>query len=150
LAGVVCQQNGDLIKAEGIARESLRIKNLIYDSNHCTVDLSCNLLARILSAQGKFGDETRGLYERSLAISIRNEGPDGLNVAIGNYSTSKFNERLVVKQSTFDAKRSHLLLAKSRFFEAQRIYSKIYGPTHTNTVDAASRLNVIIRILSRP
>jgi tetratricopeptide (TPR) repeat protein len=143
LANVIYQQKGDLIKAEELARESLRIRTLIYDSNHSTVDLSCGLLASILSVQGKLGDETRGLYERSLAISIRNEGPDGFNAATGNYNIGEYYQELAIKQSTVDAMRTHLTIAKSHFVEAQRISSKIYGPTHPNTVDAASRLTVL-------
>jgi hypothetical protein len=149
LANVIYRQKEDLIKAEELARESLRIRTLIYDSNHSRVDFSCNLLARILDAQGKLGDETRGLYDRSLAISIKNAGPDGLNVATGNYNIGLFYEKLAVEQSTVDAMRTHLTIAKSHFVEAQRIWSKIYGPTHSNTVDASSRLNVVKSVLSQ-
>jgi tetratricopeptide (TPR) repeat protein len=149
LANVIYRQKGDLIKAEELARESLRIRTLIYDSNDNTVDLSCGLLASILSVQGKLGDETRGLYERSLALSIRNEGPDGLDVATGNYNVGKFYEKLAIKQSTVDATQMYLLLAKSHFTDAQRILLKIHGPTHPNTVDASSRLTDILRQLSQ-
>jgi tetratricopeptide (TPR) repeat protein len=149
LANVIHRQKGDLIKAEELARESLRIRTLIYDSNYSIIDLNCGLLARILGAQGKLGDETRGLYERSLAISIRNAGPDGENVANKNYNIGSFYEKLATKQSTVDAVRTHLTIAKSHFVEAQRIYSKIYGPTHPNTVDVSSLLTVITRTLSQ-
>jgi tetratricopeptide (TPR) repeat protein len=142
LANVIYRQEGDLIKAEELARESLRIRTLI--NNYSIVISSCDLLARILSAQGKLGDETKGLYERSLAISIRNEGPDGLNVAIGNINFGQFYCELARKQSTVDAAQTYLILAKSHHEEAQRINSKIYGPTHPNTVDAASRLTDIL------
>jgi hypothetical protein len=107
LANVIDRQDGDLIKAEELARESLQIRPLIDDRNHR--HLSCDLLARILSAQGKLGDETRGLCERSLPISIRNEGPDGLN---GNYYIDELHKKLAVKQSTVDAFRTNLILAK--------------------------------------
>jgi hypothetical protein len=101
LANVIFRQKGDLlINAEELARESLRIRTLIYDSNHSTEDVSCDLLARILSTQGKLGDETRGLFERSLAISIRNKGPDGVNAAAGNYSIGQFYQKLARQQST--------------------------------------------------
>jgi hypothetical protein len=92
LANVIHEQNGDLIKAEELARESLRIRTLVYGNNHNNdyFSVSCDLLAGILSAQGKFGDETRGLYERSLAITIRNQGPDGLHTAIGNFNIGAF------------------------------------------------------------
>jgi tetratricopeptide (TPR) repeat protein len=149
LANVIFKQNGDLIKAEELARESLRIRILINDRSNNRVELSCNLLARILSEQGNLGDETRGLYERSLAISIRKEGPDGLNAASGNFNIGLFYEQLASKQSTADAMRTHLPIAKSHYIEAQRIYSKVHGPTHPNSVHNASRLNIVIRILSQ-
>ena len=84
LALVIYRQKGDSIKAEELARESLRIRSLINDCNHHRVGRTCNFLASILMAQGQLGDETRGLYERFLSISIRNEGPDGPNTASGN------------------------------------------------------------------
>jgi hypothetical protein len=34
--------------------------------------------------QGNYGDETKELHERSLAIFIRNEGLDGVNTEGGN------------------------------------------------------------------
>jgi hypothetical protein len=149
LANVLHRQDRDLMKAEELARESLRIRTLIHDSNYNTVDLSCNLLARILSAQGKLGDETRRLYERSLAICIRNKGPDGLNAANGNFYIGDLHNKLARNQSTLSAMRIHLLLAKFHFIEAQRIWSKIYGPTHPNTVGISSGLNVVLRQLSQ-
>jgi hypothetical protein len=43
--------------------------------------LSCILVARILDSQGKADSETKEMYERSLAILVRNEGPNGANTA---------------------------------------------------------------------
>ncbi len=43
LAYVIFQQNGDLIKAEELARESLRIRTLKYGSDHLSVGRSCSL-----------------------------------------------------------------------------------------------------------
>jgi hypothetical protein len=43
LADVIYKQKGDLIKAEELIRESLRIGSLIYDSNHQRVGRSCVL-----------------------------------------------------------------------------------------------------------
>jgi hypothetical protein len=138
-----------LLKAEEIARESLRIRTLINDSKNNAVELSCDLLARILSAQGKLADETKGLYERSLAISIRKIGPDGEYAAFGNKNIGEFHQKLARNQSTVDAKRTHLLLVKSHHEEAQRIYSKIHGLTHPSTVDAASRMTSTLIALSQ-
>jgi flagellar hook assembly protein FlgD len=47
LADVIYRQKGDLIKAEELARESLRIRTLIYGSNCQKVSLCCDLLAGI-------------------------------------------------------------------------------------------------------
>jgi hypothetical protein len=58
---MIYRQKGDLIKAEKLAREFLRIRTPISDSK-----TSFDLLVRILSTQGKLGNETRELYERSL------------------------------------------------------------------------------------
>jgi hypothetical protein len=97
LSDVIFQQNGDLIKAEELARESLRIRSLINDSNNQSVGRNCNHLAAIMRAQEKYGDETKGLYERFLAISIRNTGPDGQSTAIGNCSLGIFHYQLALK-----------------------------------------------------
>jgi hypothetical protein len=149
LANMIFKQKGDLIEAEGLARETFRIRSLICGSDDALLGGSIDLLARILNAQGKQGDETRGLYERSLAIFVRNEGPDGFNAATGNGMIGKLYQKLAVKQSTVDAMRTHLILAKSHFVEAQRIWSKIHGPTHRNTINASSQLTSILRQLSQ-
>jgi hypothetical protein len=83
LANVIYRQDGNLMEAEELAREYLRITSLTNDNKDHRVGRACNLLANILSRQDQLGDETRGLYERCLAISIRNEGPDGSNTASG-------------------------------------------------------------------
>jgi hypothetical protein len=105
-------------------------------------------LAAILRAQGKYGDETRGLYERLLAIFIRNNGPDGQNSAIGNYSLGLFHYQLALKQNTVTLQQTQLLLAKSNIEEALRIYSKLHGPNHQVTINAASQLALISSELS--
>jgi hypothetical protein len=53
LADVIYRQEGDLIKAEEVARGSLRITSLINDSNQQDVGRTCNLLASILRGQDK-------------------------------------------------------------------------------------------------
>jgi tetratricopeptide (TPR) repeat protein len=149
LANVIYQQKGDLIKAEELARESLRIRSLIFDSNAQIVGNSCSFLANILSRQSKLGDETRRMYEHDLAISTRNQGPDGSNTAVANYNLGLFHRQLLHEQATFELKLTQLLLAKSHFKEALRIRSKIHGPTHPETVFAASNLADVTSVLSR-
>jgi tetratricopeptide (TPR) repeat protein len=149
LADVIFRQNGDLIIAEELARESLRIRSLINDSNYHSVGCSCNLLATVLNIQGKLGDETRGLYERFLAIFIRNEGPDEQASAIGNYSLGMFHYQLSCEQATVDSQQTLLLSAKFYFEESIRIYSKTYGPTHPDALNAASLLTTVSSELSQ-
>jgi hypothetical protein len=130
LADVIYRQEGDLIKAEELARESLRITSLIYDSNHNRVGGTCSLLASILRRQDKLGDKTRGLYERCLSISILTFGPDGSNTTAANSNLGLFYHQLAGKQAKLDLEQKQLLLAKAYYKESYRIKSKIYG--HTN------------------
>jgi tetratricopeptide (TPR) repeat protein len=139
LADVINQQLGDLVKAEELARESLRILSLINDINHYRVGRTCNLLANILRMQGQLGDETRGLYEHYLANSIQNGGPDGLTTASGNFNLGLVYHQRANIENSIDSKQTQLLLANSHFEEALRIYSKTFGPTHAETVKAVSQ-----------
>jgi hypothetical protein len=70
LPNVIRVQKGDLLKAEELGRKSLRIRTLIFGDNDHTVGMCCNLIACILQARNKLGDDTRAFYERSLAICI--------------------------------------------------------------------------------
>jgi hypothetical protein len=149
LADVIYQQGGNLTKAEELARESLQICSLINDSNHHTVGKACNLLAGILRRQGKLGDETRRLCERYLAISIRNDGPDGSNTAAGNNNLGRYYHQLAGKQATIDLKQKQLLLAKDYYKESHRINLKMYGHTNPRTIMTASELAGILNDLSR-
>jgi tetratricopeptide (TPR) repeat protein len=141
------QDDGDLFKAEGLARESLRISTQLYCSHG--LGLSCLLLARLLTKQKKFGDETKELFERSLAIFIRIEGPDGINTAGANIEIGRFHYNFAMVPSTISAKRAQLKLAKLYSEEAIRIESKVHNPTHPNSIIAASLLSDVLRELSK-
>jgi hypothetical protein len=149
LADVMCRQDdGDLIKGEKLARESLRIRTRLHGSNHHSIGRSCTLLARILMNQGKLGDETKELFERSLAIYVVNEGLDGPNTAVAKLVISQFYYQHAMTQSTISIKRTQLVLAKSYAEEAVRIVTKIHNPTNPSSVSAASLLSDILRELS--
>jgi tetratricopeptide (TPR) repeat protein len=72
LGSVISQQRGDLVKAEKLVRESLRIRSLLYDTHNRFVGLSMSSLAGILSDQRNLGSETKELYERALVNTIQN------------------------------------------------------------------------------
>jgi hypothetical protein len=146
---ILIQDDRDLIKAEKLARESLHITTQLHGPDHDRVGISNMLLGRILKKQGKFGDETKEVLERALAIYIRNEGPDGANTATATVNIGQFYHGLAIKQSTVGTKRTQLLLAKSCFEEATRIETKIHSPTHPNRVGVASLLSDVLRELSR-
>jgi hypothetical protein len=106
------------------------------------------LLAKILYQQGKVGDRTKELLERSLSIFIRNEGPDGMNTAVVSIYMGHFYYRLAMRQSTVHTKRTQLILAKSYSQEAARIETKIHSPTHPTRVESASLLSKVLNELS--
>jgi hypothetical protein len=106
-------------------------------------------LASILRGQDQVGDETRGLYERCLSISIRNGGPDGANTAASNRNLGLFYCQLAGKQATVDLTQTQLLLAKDYYKESFRIKSKTYGHTNPGTVNTASELAAVSNELSR-
>jgi hypothetical protein len=90
LGDVISRQKGDYVKAEMLTRESLRIRSHLYDAYDQLVAMSIGLLANILSARGNLGNETQELYERSLVITIRNYGSDGISTAVSNNNLGIF------------------------------------------------------------
>jgi hypothetical protein len=146
---VIYLQKGDLLKAKELAREALRIRSLIYSNADFRTGGSCDLLARILQSQSKFEDETKKLFESSVAIFIRREGSDGLNTATSNINFGKYYLQLAKRQPTVDTKRKLFLISISHIEEGSRNETKIHGPTHPTTVDVASLLSAIKRELSR-
>jgi hypothetical protein len=148
LANVINQQEGDLVKAEMLARESLRIRTRVYSNDHVNVGLTCNLLADILMSQGNLGDETMELFERSLANDTKHYGPDGRNTAISNVNLSNFYHKLADEQQIARRKVEYLSLSKSKFEEVVRIYTKIFGPDNPKTINASLALSIISLKLS--
>jgi tetratricopeptide (TPR) repeat protein len=147
LANVINKQEGDSVKAEMLARESLRIRTCVYGNDH--IGLSCGLLARILMSQDNLGNETMELFERSLANDTKVFGPDGINTATSNFNLGAFYHRLADKQQNAQKRIEYLRLSKSIFKEALRLYSKIFGPNNPQTIEASSTLCIISRELSK-
>jgi tetratricopeptide (TPR) repeat protein len=148
LGHVILQQKGDLVKAEKLLRESLRIRTRLYDGDHAHVGLSAGLLANILQAQSKLGIETKKLYERCVAISIKNFGSDGFNTAASNSNLGIYYHLQAEASLSAGIRKEHLSLSFSKFNEALRIYTKLFGPDHPNTVKASSQLSIVTLKLS--
>jgi tetratricopeptide (TPR) repeat protein len=142
------QQQGDLVKAEMLVRESLRIRARIFHNDDSHVGMSTGLLANILHSQGNLCNETKELYERSLAIDIKNEGLEGVNTAAANGRLGIFYHQLAKSQQNGKTRKEHLLLSRSKCKEALRIYTKIFGPDDPRTIIASSDLSMISRELS--
>jgi tetratricopeptide (TPR) repeat protein len=149
LADVIQEQHGDLTRAEELAREALRIRAQILGPGSDMVGLSCCLLAKILFMQRKLGDETKELFERSLELRVRNEGPDGMNVALASFAIGEYHHQLARMQSNLGAQRTQLRLAKSCYQESHRIQAKLYGPTDPMTLSASSHLANVVSDLSK-
>jgi hypothetical protein len=170
LADVKYQLQEDEIKAEELVRDALRIRLKLHGLGDNNVAVSSFLLARILMNQDKMGDETRDLFERSLATFIRFTGSDGISTASAYIGIGYFYLKLSSMQSAVDAKRKLLGQAKACSQEAIRIRSlllhekslqhyfyafsngkynnlfrsELYGPDHPRTVEAKELLSEIL------
>jgi hypothetical protein len=87
------------------------------------------------------------LFERFLAISIRNEGSDGINTAAGNTNLCNFQQDLADGQLITDKRKEHLCLAESYMKEALRISTKVHGSANSRTIHFAAKLLAINRRL---
>jgi hypothetical protein len=147
LANVINQQSGDLVIAEKLARESLRIRVLI-NSNSPFVGNATGLLASILVSQDKLGSETKELYKQSLANSIRNHGPDGVSTSTVHINFGIYYRMLAKGQQTDREKKEILRLSEIEIKEALRIYTKIFGPNNPRNLQFLSELSITRRLLS--
>jgi tetratricopeptide (TPR) repeat protein len=149
LADVISrQEQGDLVKAEMLVRESLRIRARIFHNDDPHVGASSGLLAKILHFQGNLCNETKELFERSLAIDIKNEGPEGINTAAANGRLGMFYHQLAQSLQNAETRIDHLRQSRSKYKEAVRIYTKIFGPDDPRTINASSNLSMISSELS--
>jgi hypothetical protein len=148
LGKVIHQQEGDFMRTEMLVRESLRIRSQLYCHDNAFIGMSVGLLAAILRSQGKLGHETRELYERSLAICIKYNGPDGTNTAITNQHIGDLYHKLAERQETAETRIEHLRLSSSHTKETLRIYTKKLGPDNPMTMKALSNVSIISRELS--
>jgi hypothetical protein len=79
---------------------------------------------------------------------VKNDGPDGGNTAVGNFNLGHFHNHVSQSNLSASKRKEHLSLSKSYFKEALRIFTKVFGPGHPDTIDAASALSIISLVLS--
>lgn len=139
------QEQGDIVRADMLVRESLRIRTLIFhdDLDHPHVGMSTALLANILQLQRKLGDKTKELLELSLAIQIKIEGSEGVNTAAANNILGRFYHQLAESQQNARTRKEHLLLSQSKYKEAMRISAKRFGPDNPRIIKILSVLSKI-------
>jgi tetratricopeptide (TPR) repeat protein len=148
LGNVIKQQKGNLVKAEELARESLRIRSRLYDAHHHLVGVSISLLASILKAQGNLNSETQELHERSLSIDIKHFGSEGVNTAISNFNLGSFYYFRAEDSQSTELSKDNLQLSESKYKESLRIFTKVLGPDNLKTIQVSSALSIISRTLS--
>jgi hypothetical protein len=136
------------VKAEMLTRETIRIYTRIYNNDHINMGLSCTLLARILLSQGKLGNETMELFERSLVNDTKCFGPFFINLTSSNFNFGIFYHKLADTQQNAQKRKEYLSLSKSKFEEAVRIWTKIFGPDKPQTIEASYLLFIISLELS--
>jgi tetratricopeptide (TPR) repeat protein len=145
------QGEGDVAKAEMLARESLRIRAQLFGNDHPSIGISSALLANILQAQFNFGNETKELFERSLAINMKHCGPDELNTASSfiNIGTLYYLRATLPQTSdtrrSVDTRKEHLRISISTYKEALRIFTKTLGPDNPRTLVISSNLEFMSR-----
>jgi hypothetical protein len=146
---IVRQDDGDRVKAEALARESLRIRTKLFGADHQKACQSCGLLANILMSQGNVGEETKKLFVRYLINLIKNEGADGINTAVGNADMGRYYKQLAEVQPTVALKKKQLLLAQTYLDKAIQTRTRVHGSVHPDTVRLINCLAPVLRDLSR-
>jgi hypothetical protein len=102
-----------------------------------------DLLADISTAQGEKGNETKDMYERALAKSIKHYGPEGANTGQEYANLGNFYYELAAARQTAESRRELLFISKSNYDKAERILIKIFGPDHPRTIEVSSILSII-------
>jgi len=102
-----------------------------------------DLLADISIAQGEKGNETKDMYERALAKSIKHYGPEGATTGQAYANLGNFYYELAAARQTVESRRELLFMSKSNYDKAERILTKIFGPDHPRTMEVSSILSII-------
>lgn len=147
LANALNKQEKDLVKAERLIRESLRMRKKLYANDHQYVGTSCALLATIMKTQGKLNLEMRDLMEHSIAIEIKHHGADNHNVGTAYYNLGSFYFQFADAQQTPKVRKELLQLSIVKYKEVFRIYTMIFGPDHFETLEVLSMLSILERFL---
>jgi tetratricopeptide (TPR) repeat protein len=145
LASVTFALKVDIVKAEMLARESLRIRNLCNrNKKDHSIGMSAALLGTILEHQGNLGGETLDLLELFLAIDIENYGPEGTDTAMSHLFLGHFYQKKAdqfILKGHADEGKGLLQLAES---SPNRLGSGLGGCRISVTDDEGERIFVLI------
>lgn len=95
-----------------LAREALRISVKVFGTDEQIMGATYDLLAKILQERGKFRDETREIFKRALAVSLRNQGRNVSNTEVGNKKIGSFYVGLAGIQLTIVSKKGAVKSSK--------------------------------------
>jgi hypothetical protein len=126
----------------------MHIRSHLYNAHHHFVGISIGLPADILQSQDNLGSEMQELHERALVINIRNYGLEGVNTAVSNNNMGAFYYLRAEESQTAETKKDYLQLSDFKYKESLRIFTKVFGPDHLNTIGSLSQLSTISRKLS--
>jgi tetratricopeptide (TPR) repeat protein len=119
---------GEYVKAEGLAEQSLAQAIAKHGPDHPDTAPSLNNLAELYNIQGKY-DLAEPLYKRALAIDEKALGPDHPSTATSLHNLAK----LYYTQGKYD-------LAEPLYKRALAILEKALGPDHQHSVQTRNNL----------
>ena len=125
--------------AERALRATLVWYERVHGVDHTLTGQCLDQLGIALMGQNKLGDETKAVLHRALDIFLLNLGPDAQLVGAANESLGVFYEM-----------RGEIVQARRFFKEALRIYTKVLGPEHPNTVNVKTNLLRVKAVISAP
>jgi tetratricopeptide (TPR) repeat protein len=135
--------SADIEEAEMLASEAVRIIRALKGPSDVNIPCFLLVLVNIRFKKKDYGEGAKSLLEDYLAHAIRDQGIDGEHTADIHDDLGHFYYQIVDTLSSSDAKRTHLQQSESHYKEALRIYTKIYGSKHQQSLALASELSLV-------
>jgi hypothetical protein len=136
-------ESADIDEAEIFARKTVRIVKELKGPGSQEMIGVFQVLVKVIFMKDIFTDETKGLLRDHLNDALRYEGVSSTNVAYANCHLRRFPCRIGDRESCDDTKRQQLQISESYYKEASRLFMKLNGPNHPQTLQATSNLSYI-------